>query len=130
MKLLSGMSPEFSAAEQNEIYDAFKGVCDCILPLLFPNATLLNAKPTQFTQAHGQFIASVVGNHNVVAQHDIVAPFPCCKFTAICFLADKTAIDTFALSVTALMPTRVDDAKSQQESLDRSLTQVIDLFGP
>lgn len=94
------------------------------VPLLFPNATSLNAKPTQFIQIHEQFIASVAG------KHEIVAPLPCGMFIASCFLADKNCIGTFSLCVTALMPTRADEAKSQQESLDRSFTHAIGLFGP
>lgn len=33
-KLLSGMSPEFPADEQNDIYDAFEGVCERVSMLL------------------------------------------------------------------------------------------------
>lgn len=66
----------------------------------------------------------------MVDKHGIVASFPGCMFIASCFLANKTCIGAFTPRVTALMPTRVDDAKSQQEALDRSLNHAIDVFGP
>ncbi|KAK7699891.1 hypothetical protein SLS64_011322 [Diaporthe eres] len=101
-ELLSGMSPDFSAAEQNEIYDAFKG----------------------YAQIHGQFIASVVDKHGIVGS------FPGCMFIGSCFLANKTCVGAFTFRVVALLPTRADDAKSQQEALDRSLDHAVDVFGP
>lgn len=123
--LLSKVCPEFSAAEQDEIYDAFKAVCDCIPPpLLFQIATSLNAKPTQYAQIHGQFVASVVDKHG------IVAPSQGCKFIASCFLANKTCIGAFTPRVTALVPTRVEDAKSQHEALETGLNHAIDVFWP
>lgn len=68
-------------------------------PLFFPNATSLNAKPTQYAQTHGQFIASVVDKHGIVGS------FPGCMFIGSCFLANKTCVGAFTFRVIALLPT-------------------------
>lgn len=93
-------------------------------PPILPKYNVTKCKTQQFIEVHGEFIATVAG------KHDLVANWPCCMLIASCLLAAKMCIDTFAIRVSELMPTRADDAKPQQESLDRSLQHAVDLFGP
>jgi len=67
----------------------------------------------------------------VIDKREVMAPNPCKGSDFAGFLlACKVCIDKFASSVTALVPSRVDDAQSQLESFDRSLNDAIDVFRP
>jgi len=75
-----------------------------------------------FVKVHQLLLATVIGKHGILAQFGVTAPVAAVLRTL------EAGIDSFALGLIALIPTKQGDVTNGQNALDESVGTTIDTY--
>ncbi|KAF8970482.1 hypothetical protein BDZ97DRAFT_1791674 [Flammula alnicola] len=86
------------------------------------DATVVVAALTAFIQVHQDLLSTVIGKHSVFAQFGATAPI------AAALRSLEAIVDSFAISMINLIPTKADDVQTGAASLNTSVGNSITLY--